>query len=648
MKKEKAKSEKTNNGNEIKRDAAVLAIAGVALLIDVCGWNPWGWNGAWIAVVLCGVPIVWEAAVGFFGSLNVKTDFLVALALLAALALGETFVAGEVVWIMKLGALLEEWAVARARSGIEKLEKLTPLTARLVGENGSERSVPVEEVAVGARVRVLPGETVPLDGEILFGATSVDQSVATGESLPVDKSLGDKVLSGTLNLFGAFEMAVEKSAADSSIQRTIRWARSVDVGKTRIVRIADRWATYVVIGALVIALGVWLATGDGVRAATVLIVFCPCALTLATPTAVAAAISAASRRGVLVREGDAFERLATVSTVCWDKTGTLTVGKPEVVGVATFNNRDENELLTTVVAVEQFSEHPLAKAIVRRRRETFAPTKFNVERFVAEPGRGAFAVVDGEEIFVGSERAFAERKIAISDEALAKVERFVTNGCAVVYVAIDGAAAGAIFLSDVERSTSAAAIERLQSIGVRSVMLTGDGDGAATVARGLGIDEFFANCLPEDKLLKIEALQEAGERVCMVGDGVNDAPALAKANVGVALGSENDFAATVADFAILNSDVKEVASLLSLARRTTAVIRFNLAFSLALNFLAVALAASGWLGPVLGAFAHNGGSLLVVANAALLTGWREKESPAASSVKRGAKRRSTESGKRPA
>lgn len=256
MKKENEKKKAATSWSGVKWDAAVVAVSGFALFADVCGWNPWGWSVAWVAVVLCGVPILWEATVGFFGALNVKTGLLVALALVASLALGETFAAGEVAFIMKLGSLLEEWAVARARAGLETITELTPLTARVVDENGDERNVPFEEVAVGARVRVLSGETIPLDGEIIFGATSVDQSVATGESTPADKTIGDKALSGTLNLFGAFDMTVERIAADSSIQRTIRWARSVDVGKTRIVRIADRWATYVVVGALAIALGV--------------------------------------------------------------------------------------------------------------------------------------------------------------------------------------------------------------------------------------------------------------------------------------------------------------------------------------------------------------------------------------------------------
>ncbi|MBQ8363106.1 MAG: cation-translocating P-type ATPase, partial [Thermoguttaceae bacterium] len=337
------------------------------------------------------------------------------------------------------------------------------------------------------------------------------------------------------------------------------------------------------------------------------------------------AVGAATRRGVLIREGDVFERLATISTVCWDKTRTLTVGKPEVIDVAAFGELDEKEMLTDVAAVERFSEHPLAKAIVRYCRETLTPPSVSVDRFVAEPGRGAFGFVDGKEVFVGSARALAERNVAISDEIRAKVERFVKDGCAVVYVAIDGEAAGAIFLSDVERSTSAATIKRLQHIGVRSVMLTGDGEGAAaTVAKRLGIDEFAANCLPENKLEEIAKRREAGERFCMVGEGVNDSPALAKATVGVAFGNGCDFAASVADVAVVSGDVKEVASLLTLARRTAAVVRFNLAFSLALNFLAVALAACGWLGPTLGALAHNAGSVLVVVNSAFLTSWREK------------------------
>ncbi|WP_300774806.1 HAD-IC family P-type ATPase, partial [uncultured Desulfovibrio sp.] len=314
---------------EDKQQALTFGIAALALALSFFNVRLWRLDPAWITVLLCGVPIVRGAAEGLWHEFDIKADVLVSLALIASVIIGEIFAAGEVAFIMQLGAMLEERTVAKARAGIEKLVRLTPRTARRV-DGAAESVIPAEQVAAGDILRVLPGETVPVDGVIVAGRTSINQAVMTGESLPVDKEPGDEVCSGTVNQFGAFDMRAVKVGEDSSLQRMIRLVQSADAGKARIVGMADRWATWIVAGALAAAAATWLITGEILRAVTILVVFCPCALVLATPTAIMAAIGNATRNGVLVREGDALERLARVDTLAFDKTGTLTRGRPGV------------------------------------------------------------------------------------------------------------------------------------------------------------------------------------------------------------------------------------------------------------------------------------------------------------------------------
>lgn len=348
----------------IRKDIVLLVVSGIAVVCSLLKFQPFPFDTAWIAIVLCGLPIVLEAVIGLVTAFDIKADVLVSLALIASVCIGETFAAGEVAFIMQLGALLEELTVAKARAGIEKLVHLTPQTAR-VKRNGTEEIIPAKQVRVGDRIRVLPGESVPVDGIILSGQTSVNQAVMTGESLPVDKTAGDTVSSGTVNQFGVFEMEATKVGQDSSIQRMIRLVQSADAGKAKIVGLADRWATWIVVTALSAAALTWLITGQIIRAVTILVVFCPCALVLATPTAIMAAIGNATRHGFLVREGDALERLSNVKVIAFDKTGTLTCGTPEVVAAKSISERfDKSEIYRLTASAEQFSEHPLGKAIV--------------------------------------------------------------------------------------------------------------------------------------------------------------------------------------------------------------------------------------------------------------------------------------------
>lgn len=609
-----------------RRDIIFLAVSGSALLASIAGISPFPFDMAWIAILLCGVPILLEAVVGLVTAFDIKADVLVSIALLAAVAIGEDFAAGEVAFIMQLGGLLEELTVAKARAGIEKLIHLTPRTARRISE-GSETVIPAQEVAVGDVLRVLPGETVPVDGVILSGQTSIDQSVMTGESLPVDKGFGDEVSSGTVNQFGTFDMRAARVGEDSAIQRMIRLVQSADAGKAKIVRAADQWATWIVVGALTAAVLTWLFTGEVIRAVTVLVVFCPCALVLATPTAIMAAIGNATRHGFLVREGDALERLAGVTHITFDKTGTLTYGMPRVTAVLSLReNLDEETVYAWAASAELRSEHPLGKAVVRSYQSGDRPPLPQPQDFQMIPGRGVLATVEGRCLAAGSLELLAEQGISAGPESYAAAEPFRVKGCSIIFVAEGGRPAGLLALADTLREGAANVISRVKETGITPVLLTGDHENTARHIAGLlQIDQIQAGCLPEDKLCWIDACQKNGGRVCMVGDGINDAPALKKAYVGIAMGGVgSDIAVDAADIALVNDDIGELPHLLQLSKRMMLTIKCNLTFSMLLNFGAILLAIPGILDPVMGALVHNAGSVLVIVNSAILLKWRGK------------------------
>nr|WP_106789656.1 cation-translocating P-type ATPase [Massilistercora timonensis] len=602
----------------MKKDITFLVLGGISLIISLFDLVPLPFDAAWIAIIFCGVPIIMEAVTGLVTAFDIKADVLVSLALIASVCIGEDFAAGEVAFIMQLGALLEDLTVAKARAGIERLVHLTPQTARVI-RDGREQVIPAGEVKVGDRIRVLPGETIAVDGEILSGQTSINQAVMTGESLPVDKAPGDPVSSGTVNQFGAFEMKATKVGEDSSIQRMIRLVQSADAGKARIVGLADRWATWIVVIALSAAGITWIATGEIIRAVTILVVFCPCALVLATPTAIMAAIGNATKHGFLVREGDALERLSAVAKITFDKTGTLTYGAPEVTAVKSVSDYSEEEIYSFAAGAEQLSEHPLGKAVVR----CYGRKPPVCEDFRMRPGEGVTATVSGKVVKAGNLKLL--KGMTISRELAAGAGRHLNEGSTVIYVAVDDRPAGYLVLSDTVREESKDMIAKLDRIGVQPVLLTGDHKNAAdAIASQLGIREVHAGCLPEDKLNHIGAYQERGEAVCMIGDGINDAPALKKADVGIAMGGVgSDIAVDAADIALVDDEIRELPHLLSLSRRMMTTIKVNLTFSMTLNFLAIALAITGLLGPVIGALVHNAGSVLVIINSALLLNWKK-------------------------
>lgn len=609
-------------GDETKVTILFLVISGLSLLVSFFDIGNLPLDAAWIAVILCGFPIVKGAVIGLVTAFDIKADVLVSLALIASLIIGEIFAAGEIAFIMAIGGFLEEITVARARAGLERLVDLTPRTARVL-RDGGESVIDASEVKVGDTLLVLPGETIGADGVIIEGSTSVDQSILTGESLPVDKSTGDKVSAGTVNCFGSFRMKAEKVGEDSSLQRMIALVQSADAGKAKIVRLADRWATWIVVTALTAAILTWLISGEIIRAVTILVVFCPCALVLATPTAIMAAIGNVTKYGILVREGDALERLGQVKRLALDKTGTLTYGRLEVRQVLSLADElDENEILSLAGAVEQYSEHPLGKAIAEAER-CRCGSCLKAKNFRMYPGRGVAGEVEGEEVLAGSALFLREKGIIVPE---ARAKEYEAQGCTLIYLARKGVAGGIIILGDTIRESAAAAIGELKDLGLEVSLLTGDNEGsAAYIGEKVGISDIHSGCLPQDKLEIIDGYQKGGERLCMIGDGVNDAPALKKADVGIAMGGiGSDIAVEAADIALVRDDIQYLPHLMSISRKMMSTIKLNMTFAMALNFIAIVLAITGLMGPVVGALVHNAGSVLVIINSARLLTKRDK------------------------
>ena len=603
-----------------KRAIFQLIISGLSLLISLGKPSFLPFDTAWIAILFCGCPIILEAALKLITEFDIRADVLVSIALIASIAIGEIFAAGEVAFIMQLGSLLEEFTVSKARAGIEKLVHLTPQTARVL-RNGMEEIIPAENVQTKEMVRVLPGETIPVDGIILSGQSSVNQAVLTGESLPVDKAIGDEVYSGTVNQFGSLEIQATKVGEDSSIQRMIRLVQSADAGKAKIVRLADRWATWIVITALTAAVLTWLISGELIRAVTILVVFCPCSLVLATPTAIMAAIGNATRHGFLVREGDALERLSSISKITFDKTGTLTCGTTQVVAARSLSSEySDTDLYAFAAAAEQYSEHPLGKAIVEGYKNKINDTLFSAEHFQMIPGEGIIATVKERSVLAGTTKLLSSHHIEISSGVNLEMEELLSHGCTLIYIAINHCFTGYIALSDTVRQESAGVIDGLKKLQVQPVLLTGDNEKAASfIGNQLAIDDIHAHCLPEDKLKWIASYQKQQENVCMIGDGINDAPALKKADVGIAMGGiGSDIAIDAADIAIIDDKIEQLPHLIALSRRMMLVIKCNLTFSMGLNFVAILLAITGMINPIMGALIHNTGSVLVIINAFLL------------------------------
>lgn len=573
-------------------------------------------------IVISGIPLLYLAVWRIIhnpGISKISSALLICIAMFAAIAIGDLFAAGEVVFIMAIGALLEEATTNRAKKGLKKLISLAPTKGRRL-KDGKEEMIPAEEIRQGDLLRILPGETIPVDGTILSGETSVDQSIMTGESLPVDKSVGEEVFCGTINRFGSIDISATKVGENSSLQKLIRMVQDAENKQAPMQRIADRAASWLVPVALLIAVLAYVFSGNIVTAVTVLVVFCPCALVLATPTAIMAAIGQATKHGVIIKSGEALEKMGKVDIIAFDKTGTLTYGRLDVSDIISFDeNVSERELLALAASAEARSEHPLGKAIVAYAAAE-GVTLTEAEDFKMTAGKGILAEVSGRRLICGNEKFLVENGASIGQKVQSALERLRTQGKASILVADGRKCIGVIALSDVLRPEAKDMVSRLADMDTRTVLLTGDHQKTAYYfAKQVGISGVRAELLPEEKVQNIEKLQKENHTVCMIGDGVNDAPALKTADVSVAMGSMgSDIAVDAAEVALMSDDISKIPYLKRLSNATVRTIKASITLSMCINFVAIVLSLMEVLTPTTGALVHNAGSCFVVLIAALL------------------------------
>lgn len=579
-------------------------------------------NPAWVPIIISGIPILYGALTALFCEKTISSELLVSTAIAASVAIGEIFAAGEIAFIMAIGEILEDITVNRAKKGISQLIKLSPQQGRkIIKENGktTEKIVPIEEIYKDDILRVLPGEMIPVDGKIIFGNSSVDQSIMTGESLPIDKTIGDEVFCGTVNCDGSIDIIATKIGEDSSLQKLIRMVKEAEENKAPMQRIVDKWAGWLVPAALIIAIAAYFITSDIIRAVTVLVVFCPCALALATPTSIMAAVGQAAKNGVLIKSGEALEKMGKVNCIAFDKTGTLTFGKLKISDIITTSSATENELLKLACSSEKRSEHPLGKAIVEHGKKQNVEF-LEMEDFKMIPGKGIAAKIENNEIYCGNSRFLQEQGIILDENIESILENLRKQGKVSILVGKNRECIGIIALSDTIRPTAKEMVVKLKNMGTMVVLLTGDHKQTADYfAEEVGIENVYSELLPAEKVTYIKKLEEDGNKVCMIGDGVNDAPALKTADVGVSMASMGtDIAVEASDIALMGDNIEKIPYLKKLSTATIKTIKFNITASMVINLAAIILSVMGLLNPITGALVHNVGSVLVVLNAALL------------------------------
>ncbi len=547
--------------------------------------------------------------------------------------------AGTIITLILLGKLLEARTKGQTSSAIKKLIGLQPKKAKII-ENGVEKEVLIENIKVGDIIVVKPGEKIAVDGKIVNGNTSVDESMITGESIPVSKNIGDKVIGGSINKNGSIQFEATEIGKDTVLSQIIKLVEEAQGSKAPISRMADIVAGYFVPIVIMIATItgiVWFISGSGLTAAltffiSVLVIACPCALGLATPTSIMVGTGKGAENGILIKSGEALETAHKIKTVVLDKTGTITKGKPVLTDLKVYNNFDENEILQLAASAENNSEHPLAEAIVNGAKERNVEFK-QYDKFRAMPGYGIRAVINEKEIQIGNRKLMASRKI--STEAAEKDYEILSNeGKTPMFISLNNELAGLIAVADVVKETSKEAVEKMHKLGLKVIMLTGDNEKTAKyIAKEVGIDRVIAEILPFQKSEEVKKLQEAGEFVAMVGDGINDSPALAQANVGIAIGSGTDVAIESADIVLIRNDLNDVAGAIALSKATITNIKENLFWAFFYNVIGIPFAAGIFyaffngpkLDPMIAAFAMSLSSVSVLMNALRLKFFKVKD-----------------------
>lgn len=576
---------------------------------------------AWITVVISGIPIFYWGLRLLIKNKKMTASLLISIAMIAAIFTNEIFAAAEVAFIMALGGILEDLTINKAKKGITKLLNLAPKTARKLIINDTEVNeeiIPAKDVKKDDVIRILAGEDIPADGVIISGETSINQSIMTGESIPADKTTGDIVYSGTTNCFGVIDVKVQKSYEDSSIQKLIKLVKDAENKKAPTQRIVDKWAAILIPSAVLFAVIVYLITGEISRAVTILVVFCPCSLVLATPTSIMAAIGQATKNGIIIKTGEALETIGLCDVFAFDKTGTITNGKLTVSDIEAFDGSNPDEILYLAASSEKKSEHPIGKAIVQYALEK--DFKLNeLKDFKMLSGKGIYANLDNKRIIIGNEKFITDNDIEIPSEIKKAVNSKRLEGKVALLVVVDKVPKGMIALSDSIKDSSIKALMKLNEK-ADTLLLTGDNSLTADYfAKKSGVKTVYSGLLPKEKALKIEELQKENKKVCMTGDGVNDSIALKVANAGVSMGTfGSDIAIESSDIIITGDDLIKIVYLRNLSLECIKTIKTNITISMCINFVSLTLSALAILNPVSGAIVHNIASILVVSNAALL------------------------------
>lgn len=587
-------------------DLLRITLVGLAILIS--------WSGvlrprfsfdvaAFSAVLLGGLPMLKEAFLNLKAK-SITAEVAMSIGMIASLSIGEFLSAAFIAFFMLIAEFLDKFTAEKSRTAVRELIKLSPKRA-VVKRDGVEMEVDISTVRHGDTVIVKSGEKIPVDGVVVVGQASVNQAPVTGESMPVEKSVGDEVFAGTINEIGVVQVRVNKVGEDTTLARIIRLVEEAEGAKAPIQRVADRYAAYFVPTVLGVAALTFMITRNLISSIAVVVVACPCAVALATPLAVVASVGKAAKRGIIVKGGVYLEELGRIDTVVMDKTGTLTLGEPRVTDIRGFGEHNEQEIITLAATAEKHSEHSLAKAIARKANDYGVKVPDHEECQVIR-GKGVVASYNGQTVIIGSRELLKEKGIDVPRPVAEYMHQEEMAGKTAILIAHDGVVCGVICVSDVLRESTIRAIEELKGKGIKLVMLTGDNPRTAQAIAGqVGIHEIVAGMLPEEKVDEVKALVKQGRKVVMVGDGINDAPALAQASVGIAMGAAGtDVAMEAADVALMTDDLTKVPEAISIGRRTFNVIKQNIASSIIFNVVGVTLASMGLLNPMMAAVAH--------------------------------------------
>ncbi len=600
-----------------------VVISGIFLLLSfilMLGKIKLAFNPVWVTIFISGIPMFYYALRNITVNKKITVAVLISIAIISSIFIGEYFAAGEIAFIMALGELLEDYTIKRTNKGINRLISILPQKARIVRDN-SEYSVNLEDVKIHDIVRIKEGETIPFDGTIIKGSTQIDESTINGESLPKDKLEGDIVYSGTTNGLYVIDIKVDKLTKDSLLQKMIDLVQEAEKNKAPIARIIDKWASYLVPIALLLAISAYFITNDIIRAVTILVVFCPCALALATPTSIAAAIGLGAKNGIIIKSGTALEQMGKINVAAFDKTKTLTFGRLGVSDIILFDNDiNNNDFLKYVASIEKLSNHPIGLSVYNYALNKNVNVYNDVENFESILGRGIKAKINGNWVLCGNAEFMNENNININQNIKDEVTKNTDDGKIVIICAINSFVKGIVVLNDIVKPQAANVINYLKNNDTNVVLLTGDSKKTSDYfAKMLNIDNVYANLLPNNKVDIIKKYQKENKTVLMTGDGINDAASLKTANVSISfadLGS--DIAVDAANIILLNDNLENIIYLKKLSLLTVSTIKFNITLSMIINFVAIFLSIYGILTPVTGALWHNASSLLVVLNASML------------------------------